>query len=528
MSDDEELTTPGLGIDECWQILCRRRWWLLLPLFGGWLLIWAISWVLPASYRSETTVLIERQKVPEEYVASNVDVDPQQQIVTITQEIMSRTRLQQLISQFNLYPDLRRRGGDDDAIDRMKKDIGTPDLVQAPGKSGLTAFSLHYDAPTPQLSQQVLSQLTSLFIDEHIQNVTNQSVATTDFISSELDDARNNLTQQENRVKDFKAKYIGALPTEKDSNLQILQGLQTQSMNLAQRLSAAEQNKMVLDSLRSQYKSLNVGAGADDSATLTGLDQELSRLRASLTEAQTKYTDRHPDVVYLRDQIAKTEKRRADIEAELTRGQSKSKRITRPADLAMATSQIEAEGKLRAVEQEIRDTKNQIRNVDGQIAVYRARLNLTPVREQQLAGLTRDYDQSKENYDSLLKKQQQSQLATNLEKRQQGQQFRLLDPPSLPQKAYSPNRLQFSLIGLGVGLLLGVGCIALMELVDKRVRSEQDVQELVHARVLVGIPHLSTPEEERRVRRQHIKEWCAAAAMAAMICAGNLLTYLRG
>jgi capsular polysaccharide biosynthesis protein len=166
--------------------------------------------------------------------------------------------------------------------------------------------------------------------------------------------------------------------------------------------------------------------------------------------------------------------------------------------------------------------------VEGQVNAYQGRLNQTPIREQQLADLTRDYDQSKSNYDSLLKKQMQSQLATNLEKRQQGKGFRILDPPSLPQKPYSPDRLRISVIGLLGGIILALGMTFLTEFVDDRIRSEDEINRMVSVRVLAGIPHLVTPSEEHAHRRRRILEWCSATLMTVVVVGANLYTFYRG
>jgi uncharacterized protein involved in exopolysaccharide biosynthesis len=188
---------------------------------------------------------------------------------------------------------------------------------------------------------------------------------------------------------------------------------------------------------------------------------------------------------------------------------------------------LQIQGQLKANQLEIQDPQRQVQQMEAQIGAYQSRLNSAPVAEQQLADLTRDYDQSKANYDSLLKKQMQSQLATNLEKRQQGQQFRIIDPPSLPNQPYSPDRLKYSAFGLLAGLILGIGCLSAAEYVDDRVRGRHDLK-IAGARVLVSIPHLMTPDEELRQARRRKHEWCAAAALAAVILAGNVLTFYKG
>jgi polysaccharide chain length determinant protein (PEP-CTERM system associated) len=525
---EEVSAKPALSVQDYWAILCRRRWWLLFPFFICWLGTWSASWIMPAKYRSETLILVEQQKVPAEYVVANVSVDLRERIQSMTQQILSRTRLQQIIEQFKLYSSLAKRLGPDGAIEQMRKDINI-ELVEAPGKRGdFTAFRISYSAPSAQLAQVVATQITSLFIDQNIQEQSKQAENTTEFLSSELEDVRQKLAQQEARVKEFKGQHMGELPTQMDSNVHILTGLQDRYQNLTQALNRAQEQKLYLESLLNQYR--NVKANSEEGAiTLPALDQELSRLRAALANAQTKYTDKHPDVIHLKGQIAKTEKLKADIEADLAKSAAagKDKPPTTPAQLQAMSPALQIEGQLRANEQEIQDVRRQQQQLEGQIGAYQVRLNATPVREQQLADLTRDYEQSKSNYESLLKKQMQSQLATNLEKRQQGQQFRIIDPPGLPTRPYSPDRTKFNVFGLIGGLLLGLGCLAFVEYLDDYVRGSNDVK-IAGVKVLVGIPHLTTPEEERKQSRWHVAEWCAGFLIVLTIIAGNVFTFYKG
>ena len=199
---------------------------------------------------------------------------------------------------------------------------------------------------------------------------------------------------------------------------------------------------------------------------------------------------------------------------------------TTTAELQAMAPVLQVEGQLKANAQEIQNAQRGLADMERQIGQYQGRLNQAPLAEQQMSDLTRDYEQSKENYDAILKKQMQSQMATNLQKRQQGQQFRIIDPPSLPHRAASPDRMMFSGFGLLGGLLLGLGCLALMENIDESVRGS----DVKHAgiKVLVGVPHLVMPEEEQRLKRLQAAEWVAGALMVIAILLGNAFTFCKG
>jgi capsular polysaccharide biosynthesis protein len=189
---------------------------------------------------------------------------------------------------------------------------------------------------------------------------------------------------------------------------------------------------------------------------------------------------------------------------------------------------LQIDGQIKSNQLEIVNRKQDIRRLEGQIDAYQARLNLTPVREQQLAAITRDHEQSRTNYESLLNKKMQSQMATNLEKRQEGEQFRIIDPPNFPQKPFSPNRLKFSLLGLIAGISLAVTLTAFVEMMDERVNGEEDLLSVTPVPILVAIPLLQTPAEQARRIWQYRLQMAAVTLLIIVIPAITLVAYYRG
>jgi polysaccharide chain length determinant protein (PEP-CTERM system associated) len=520
-----------------WQLLCRRRWFVALPAFAIFVLVWVLAWSLPAVYRSETVILVEQQKVPEQYVVSNVAADLQDRLQSMTQQILSRTRLLGIIEEFNLYPKIRERATPDDLVERMRKDIQV-ELVQAPNRSGnLTAFKIAYLSNNAALAQKVTSELTSLFIGDSEKVRLDYSKRTTDFLATQLTDAGRGLAEQEAKVKEFKSHYLGQLPEQVQSNVQILSGLQSRLEQETDLLGKAKQQGVYLATLKSQWGSVlaNMNTGSNSGGVTTSqLDQELVHLRAQLATLRSHYTERHPDVRKLKDQIAKTERMQQQMATEkagsevATNGPDDVPHPASSQDMQAWSSQMEVESQIKANTVEIQNRERAIQELQKQIEEYQGRLNMTPVREQQLAGLTRDYEQSQKNYEQLLAKKAQSEMATDLEKQQEGEQFRVLDPPNLPQKPYSPNRLKFNLLGLVIGLFVGGMALASAEIIDDRVYSKEELADIVHAPVLTEIPSLTTTSEQ--VREQHFG-WLKTAGlggMVALILACFVTTYLFG
>src|SRR5579863_1557126 len=539
--ESEDQVFKGLG--DYWSILWRRRWWILLPTFLCWAAIWTGGWLWPDRYESEALILVEQQKVPEHYVTPNVTLDLQDRVRGMTQQILSRTRLQATIERFHLYP--RSHGLSSllettDPVEQMRKDIQI-ELVQSDPKTGgrpgeLTAFKIRYFASSPEIAQQVNSELTSLFIDENLKSQQQLSEGTTAFLNSQLEESRVKLEEQEAKVREFKAKHLGDLPSQMESNVQILSGIQGQLQTAQRAIDGATQQKLYLESLLQQYQSVQAALGTGDTtvAPPDALEKQLTEMRSRLEDGRSRYTDDYPDIVSLKDKIAKTEALKKQIEQEITskQGGDAGAGDTTPVAVAAqhgtSTSMMQIQSQLKANQLEIQNYAKHRRELESQISVYESRLNLTPETEQELADISRGYEETKTSYNSLLQKQSQSNLATSLEQRQQGEQFSIIDPPSAQEKPSSPNHFLISLAGLGIGIAVGFALIAFLELTNVCVQHEKDLEGIVQARVLVDIPPLSSRGEDRlRVLGQWMQV-TAVAVIAVLIVAGNLYAFYKG
>lgn len=546
---DETEDQKSYSFGELWAMARRGRWWLLLPLFVCWLAIWGVSWLLPASYQSEALILVEQQKVPEHYVVSNVTEGLQERLQSMTQQILSRGRLQSTIDRFHLYASragLRKFLQSEDPVEQMRRDIkievvqaqvGTTPGVGTGRPNELTAFRISYEAGSPELAQQVNSELTSLFINESWRSQQQLSESTTRFLASQLKEASDKLEEQEQLVRAFKAKHLGDLPSQLQSNVEILSGLQSQLQNVQHAIDSAKQQKLYLESQLQQLQlaQATVGGGETGMTSLESLQKQLLDLRTRLSDARSRYTEDHPDIVALKRSIAETTAQIKEFESKSSSGEkTETESAVADKDSAGATLSIpssplmQIRSQLKANDLEIQNDQRQEERIQAEIAAYQARLNLTPATEQELERISRGYEESKANYNSLLQKQNQSQLATSLEERQQGEQFRILDPPSLPDKTKSPNHLFLSLVGLGLGSAVGIVLIALRELTNARIWKTEDLEGAIPARILVRIPHIDTPWEDRLRGQTRWLEVAAVLAIAVVIVAGNLYSFYRG
>jgi protein tyrosine kinase modulator len=529
--EQEELKT-GPSPHGWLRRISEQRRSILICIFAGWILVVGAAWVLPAKYRSETSILVEQQKVPEHYVEPNIAVDLQQRLQSMSEQILSRTRLMAIVEKFHLYSTEQKRSGMQDIVDQMRKDISI-DLVRSAGAE-ISAFKVSYSAGNPITAQQVTGELTSLFIEENLQNRQQLSEDTTSFLETQLDGARKNLEQQELRLREFKSRYLGQLPEQTASNMQILAGLQNRLQSANDALNQGEQQKLYLQSMLNQYQSLR-RAPAVEGSNLDGNNgifspssQRLRELKSQLVDLKTKYTPQHPDVIRLETEIAEAEKQvAADQQAAKKGGSSTAVSNADPDDLRASAAMLQTQSQLKAVDFEIANRKSEIKSIEAEIETYQKKLNLAPAREQELAAITRDHEQSRAYYESLLAKKNQSEMATNLEKRQQGEQFRMIDPPSLPQKPYFPNRLLFSIGGLAFGIVLGLGNVVTRELLSGRIYGEDELSTIVKSPNVVLIPSVLTPGETRARSRSTLIDAAIATAIALAIPATTLILYYK-
>jgi polysaccharide biosynthesis transport protein len=541
MVDDlEEQSRESIDIQHYLGVVRRRHFHFLIPLFLAWAVVWGASWVLPPRYLSSTLILVEQPTMPLEYVKPNVNDDLQERMQSITQQILSRTRLLHIIDQFNLYAGPRSKGSPDAKVDRMRKDIGI-DLVRD-ARQQITAFNVSYTSRDPHLAQAVTSELTNLFINENVEESTNQAKDNTKFLEGQLETARKALSEQEEKVREFKAQHVGEMPGQLASNLQILSGLQSQLQNEEDSLNTARQQHVYLQSMVDQYRTMQGSSKTSDGTTTVGLpalDQELDKLKAQLADLSSHYTDRHPDVRNLKEQIAKTEKMRDQLvasmkakdaashtEAQTDGGDTASNSAS--GDPTPASLLAPIQGQLKSNQVEIANRERSIAALKVKMDEYQGRLNQEPIREQQLADLTRGYDQSKANYDDLLKKKNDSAMATSMVVQQRGERFQMIDPPSFPQKPDFPNRLKFCGIGLGIGLALGAAVVGAFEFMDDRMYDEKELKKLLPAEIIAEIPAIVNLADEQSATRKVWLGWATAAVVFVTILAGSAISFLRG
>src|ERR1700691_4476136 len=465
--------------------ILRRRWVLItvLAIIGA-PLAYGVSRTLPNRYKSQTLVLIEPPTVPTDFVKPVITTEINARLASMQEEILSRTRLEPIIHQYGLYSGDVNRVPPDALVARLQKDIEiTPIQPMAETRAQeLPGFHIIVTLDNPQTAQEVCSAVTHMFIEESIRLRQQRSEDTTQFFAQQLVDAKAKLDEQDSKLAAFTSHYIGSLPDEEQGNLNLLMGLTSQLDAATQALARAQQDKSFAESMLAQQ----VGAwqAVQSGSSPQTMDTQLTALQTQLTNLQARYTDDYPDVVKTKNAIAALQKKIADSDTPLASDDKTSKTASEPAQIAQLRAEV------HTTDQVIAEKTKEQAKIQQEIKIYQDRVESSPAVEQQYKELTRDYQTALDFYNDLLKKRDQSAMATDLERHQEGEQFKILDPANLPDQPSFPNRPAFTLGGLGGGLALGLAIAFLLELRDTSFRTERDVEFALRLPVLAMAPSI--------------------------------------
>jgi polysaccharide chain length determinant protein (PEP-CTERM system associated) len=503
-------------------ILRRRRRHLIVPTIVVGLATFLVSLKIPNRFTSQTLVLIEQPQVPTSVVEPVVTAGLDERLASMKEEILSRARLEPVVSQFGLYGNTNLSM--DDKIEELQKgiDVKPVEMMAETRANGLPGFHVVVTLNDARLAQLVCNQITSMFTDESILKRQQQAENTSDFVDQTLVQARKKLDDQDAKLAEFKGKHINDMPDEQQSNLNLLMSLNTQLDGVNQALSRAQQEKGFTESQMSQLLNAAMNQQKGELAINPHtLDQQLDKAEQDLTILESRYTDQYPEVIKqkaqietLKRQIAAGEQDGATTESTKTIGADSSKiasstgsTTSTKADktgsstaaetaadpsvsaAVLQTPQYQAlRTQLFTIEQTIREKTKQQDTLLGQIRSYESRVQMSPVVEAEYKSLTRDHEDALAFYNSLLKKHDDSAMATELERRQQGELFRILDPASLPDKPSFPNRPLIIVGGFVGGLAIGVALTLVLESGDKSLRSDLDVAVFLKIPTLALVP----------------------------------------
>jgi protein tyrosine kinase modulator len=466
---------------------------------------------LPDIYRSSILILISPQRLPASYVNSTVTAKVDERIRALSAEILSRTNLEKVVREFNLYPPASRSENNIDArLERLRKSI----QIEVRNND---SFRLSFDHENAKTAMLVTARLGAIFINEDVQARQQQAIGTRDFMSAEADRLRAELEAKEVAVNDFKAKYRNELPEQLDANLRTLEQLRTEQQTNVVRLSALQERKASLEKqlAESNFALPEIARPRDSNGPQAVLSssQQLESRKLQLEELLTRYSDKHPDIIRLKSEIR-------SLETEAQQRQSKANGSSVPGAPVGNPLQQTLAKQVAEVGVELHATQTANAMLRAQIGSYQARVDNTPVRAIDLAKISRTYEITLKKYQDLLAKSLDSQLSQNMEQQQKGERSRVVDPAYLPEIPVRPNRLVIVLVGLLAGLGAGVGLAFLQENLDSSFKREEDLAGYISAPVLATLPKIMTRGsvlEQRRTRQM------VALASVAVLTVGLIV-----
>ncbi|NOT44991.1 MAG: hypothetical protein HOP14_10360 [Acidobacteria bacterium] len=494
------------------EILWRRKWVGIIPFVVAAVGTFVGSQLLPDQFRSEARVMVVPQQVPENYVQTTVTATVEDRLQSIAALIQSRTRLEQLVQRFDLYKEERERMIMEDVVTLMRANIGLSVDRPRNRRDDPGFFTVSFLSPDPRAAMQVTEALATAFINENVTGRTTQADQTNQFLQAQLDEARRNLVDHEQRLEAFRRTYSGQLPTQVQSNLSVMQSTQVQLQAVRDTINRDTDRQLVLQRMITDAIVLDEATSqatmaanpTSVSASAPAADQ-LAAARTALAALQLRLKPEHPDVQRMRRTIAELE---AKAEQEALKAPLSAQDGTtpvRPLNTTTVNQQQRLSGmraELESLERRIATSRSEEARLSGILEQYRSRIEAAPTREAEMTDLMRDYQTMQDNYQSLLNRSQESRIAADLERRQIGEQFRVVDPARLPIRPFSPDRLRINLMGSFAGLALGVALIGLLEYRDTSLRTDDDVVMSLALPVLAVIPIMISAAEKRRIRRR--------------------------
>jgi protein tyrosine kinase modulator len=542
----------------------RRRSMIMLIASTVFALGLITAFVWPPTYQSSSTILIEEQEIPTELIQSTVTSYAAQRIQVISQRVMSRTNLMEIVEKYNLYESERKSNTIEDVLSDMREDIGV-DMITADvmdprtGRpaSATIAFTLGFKSESPTKAQKVASELTTLYLNENLKSRTEKAAETYDFLTAESTRLSEDISRLEAQLAEFKERNINTLPELRDLNTQVLERTEREISDVDTQVRTLEERKIYLqgqlgmldpyssgdvlspsarlDALRTEYihlasryspdhpdvtsvkreiKALELETGQYASAD--DLRAELDALRKQLSVAQQTYTDEHPDVKSLKRQIA-------TLENDLKNPPPAPKQTSAPVN-PDNPAYVTMQSQVAAADGEIRSLKTKRSQLTEKIQEYESRLFQTPKSEQEYRAIARDLDHATRRYQDIKAKQMTAEVGQEMEKERKGEKFTLIDPAILPEEPVSPNRPAIIFLSLVLALGAGVGSAAVAESMDSTIRGAKGIMATLQMAPLAVIPYMANAAETGAQRRKRIIIF--ASVIAGIIVCLLLVNFL--
>lgn len=508
--------------EEIARLIAKYRWVLLVPVALGIAMVPILARFAPEKFRSSALILVVPQQVPDTFVQSTVSQSVADRLPSITAQILSRSRLEKIIVDMDLYKAERARDVMEDVVERMREDDVTTTPVAARDQE-VNSFRIAYVSESAETAQKVTERLARLYIDQNLTDRANQADSTSQFLATQLETAKQRLIEQEKKLEVYRKNHAGQLPSQLQGNLQALQSANMQLQALNEATNRALERRLLIERQIADAQAIPVSFGpgptsVEGDAAPISTARQLELARARLKALLLRYTPDHPEVTSAERTVAELVER-LEGEAPLGAQSQASESTMTPSEAAQEKRIRDLRAELLVIEHQLTANREEDARLKKTIASYQGKVDVVPTRESELVELTRDYGTLQAAYNTLVMKREEAVIAGNLERRQIGEQFSLIDPASRPEKPYNETqRLAILASGPIVGLLIGGIIVAFREFRDSSFRCRDEVVKSLSLPVLASIPTMTSVREQRiALRRKWIANLAGSAAVLSAI-----------
>ncbi len=496
MSETRELT-----MDDYLAIVRRRMKIVLVPLLIAPVAGFLVSFGFTPKYTATSTVLVEGQKVPSSYVQPVITADFSQRVQTLSQQVLSASRLRPVLESLNLV----KSGDEGKLMEQVRANMQVTPVITSMSAASqgagiakkkpsatdepLPGFNVSYSDSKPDRAQIICNAMTSLILDENLKSRAEVAGDTAKFLDRQVDDAKRALDEQDGKLAAFKKRYFGQLPGDMENNMRMLMSLNSQLDATTQNLNRAEQDKSYTESMLAQQ--IAAWKSSQSSTSPQTLEQQLTQLQGQLMQLQARYTDDYPDVIKTKADIAKVQSRLDELNKQTASPADASEKANANEPPEIRQFRLQIHQYQSVIDQSAADEKK----LQASINLYRSRTEMSPTIEEQYKELTRDYDNAQGFYRDLLAKKSSADLGQNMESQQEGEQMTILANAGLPDSPSFPVRPLFAAAGLAAGLGLGLIMAVWLEFSDKSIRTERDAAAVMDLPLLISVPWLGDEDE---------------------------------
>jgi polysaccharide chain length determinant protein (PEP-CTERM system associated) len=494
-------------------IAWRRKWLIVIAICVVTTAAIAFSLRIPDLYRSQTLILVIPQRVPENYIRSTVTTRIEDRLRSLRQEILSRTRLERIIQDFGLFEEELKARPMEQVVEEMRVNVGV-DTVRD------DAFQVSFTSTNPRTAMIVADRLAMMFIEENLRDRAGLAEGTNKFLESQLNEARQQLEEHEQRLAAYRTRFQGELPTQLQSNLQVINSTQTQIQTLTESINRDRDRRLTLERSMTEADDAPAGRGelltSDSSGPKseeTKAIEDLDRARNELLALQQRLTPEHPDVMAKKRSVTLLEGKVRELGG--SNGGDTSARPVSAAELIRRARVRQYQNEIDKLDAQIASKEADMQRLRQMMGEYQRRVEAVPGHESEMTSLMRDYETYQRVYSDLRSKKENAQISANLENQQVGEQFRVLDPARLPEQPFSPNRPRLAAAAAAGGLALAIALIIFFEYRDSTLRTEDEIVRTLVLPVIAAIPIMAAVADVRRQRRN--SALVGAATVVAVI-----------